>query len=84
MWVPRNVRAEIAGVPYETIPALKGVLHMDKADNTQAVLLTDSAEEDKVIFAAGVAGIYTPDTQGIGGSEDHCASLRTILSHQRR
>jgi len=61
---PKECSSEIAGVPYETIPALKGVLHMDKADNTQAVLLTDSAEEDKVIFAAGVAGIYTPDLKG--------------------
>jgi hypothetical protein len=61
---PKECSSDIAGVPYETIPTLKGVLHMARADDTQAVMLIDSAQGDKVTFTAGVAGIYTPDLKG--------------------
>ena len=69
---PKECRSEISGVPYETISSLKSVLHIAKADDAQAVLLTDSAEGDKVDFAAGVAGIYTAKLKG-------SVDLKTIL-----
>jgi len=69
---PKECRSEISGVPYETISTLKGVLHMAKADDAQAVLLADSAEGDTVVFAAGVAGIYTAKLKG-------SVDLKTIL-----
>ncbi len=39
---PITAQTEVTGVPYETIASLKGVQHLDKLDDTNALLLMDN------------------------------------------
>jgi hypothetical protein len=57
----KDCRGDIAGVPYQTVPDLKGVWQLAKLDNTQAVVLADKNGPARPNLVDGNATWFTLD-----------------------
>jgi hypothetical protein len=53
---------DIAGVPYQTVPDLRGVWQIAKVDNNHALILADS--NGKLSFVAGNATSFSAQPSG--------------------